>query len=129
MESVYLNIIRFFQSSYEFLYLFSFLVASFLLLGGLDDLAIDLYYWYWGTLAMSQLGGARWDQWRAHLVRALPGHQRREPGRDERQGIERLAQQERGGDDREERLQQLHLTHGRDAALREAMLQTGGALV
>ena len=46
--------------------------------------SIDLYYWYWGTLAMSQVGGSGWEQWRAHLVKALPSHQRRDTDRDAR---------------------------------------------
>ncbi len=46
MEQVYTNIILFFRASYPFLYGFAFLIASFLLLSGLDDLAVDLYYWY-----------------------------------------------------------------------------------
>jgi adsorption protein B len=46
MEQVYINIIRFFQASYGALYVFAFFIASLLLLGGLDDLAVDLYYWY-----------------------------------------------------------------------------------
>jgi hypothetical protein len=44
--------------------------------------SIDLYYWYWGTLAMSLKGGSHWEQWRAHLVKALPVHQRRDADRD-----------------------------------------------
>ena len=46
--------------------------------------SVDLYYWYWGTLAMFQKGGAQWDAWRTHLVRALTSHQRREVARDDR---------------------------------------------
>ena len=46
MEQVYINIILFFKASYGILYGFAFLVASFLLLSGLDDLAVDFYYWY-----------------------------------------------------------------------------------
>jgi adsorption protein B len=46
MEHVYLNILHFFQTSYAVLYLFAFIVATFLLLSGIDDLAVDLYYWY-----------------------------------------------------------------------------------
>ena len=43
-----------------------------------DDGSIDLYYWYWGTLAMSQKGGPEWEGWRNHLVQTLPPHQRRD---------------------------------------------------
>ena len=34
---------------------------------------VDLYYWYYGTLAMYQVGGERWDVWnRALQARLLP---------------------------------------------------------
>lgn len=46
MDHMYINIIHFFQASYGPLYVFAFVIASLLLLGGLDDLAVDLYYWY-----------------------------------------------------------------------------------
>ncbi len=37
---------------------------------------IDFYYWYFGTLAMLQVGGERWDKWRTALETASGGHQR-----------------------------------------------------
>ncbi len=37
---------------------------------------IDFYYWYFGTLAMLQVDGPRWDKWRAALETASGGHQR-----------------------------------------------------
>lgn len=55
---------------------------------------IDLYYWYWGTMAMSldartsragglpDDGGAAWQAWRSRLVRALGPNQRRDAGSD-----------------------------------------------
>jgi len=46
MDTVYFDIIRFFQASQGVLYVFAFVVAFFLLLSGLDDLAVDLYYWF-----------------------------------------------------------------------------------
>lgn len=41
-----------------------------------DAGSIDLYYWYWGTLAMEHAGGAHWNAWRANLIPALTDHQR-----------------------------------------------------
>ena len=38
----------------------------------------DLYYWYYGTLAMHQLGGPRWDRWNVALQQQLLPRQRRE---------------------------------------------------
>lgn len=39
-------LIEFFRASYDELYLATFLVAMFLFLSGLDDLFIDVYYWF-----------------------------------------------------------------------------------
>jgi len=36
-----------------------------------DDGSIDMYYWYYGTLAMSKVGGAQWARWNRHLQTAL----------------------------------------------------------
>jgi hypothetical protein len=33
--------------------------------------SIDMYYWYYGTLAMHQLGGKPWEQWNESLERAV----------------------------------------------------------
>jgi hypothetical protein len=33
--------------------------------------AIDMYYWYYGTLAMHQLGGPAWDRWNKSLEKAV----------------------------------------------------------
>ena len=38
----------------------------------------DYYYWYWGTLAMHQSGGAAWQRWNEALSRVLLDHQRSE---------------------------------------------------
>jgi adsorption protein B len=46
MDTIYFDIICLFQASRDVLYVFTFVVASFLLLSGLDDLALDLYYWF-----------------------------------------------------------------------------------
>ncbi len=37
---------------------------------------IDFYYWYYGTLAIFQVGGAAWNQWNAKLVDAIVKTQR-----------------------------------------------------
>jgi len=46
MDTLYFDIVRLFQASRDVLYVFTFVVAFFLLLSGLDDLAVDLYYWF-----------------------------------------------------------------------------------
>jgi len=46
MERIFVDIVHFFQATYDILYVFTFVVASFLLLSGIDDLAVDLFYWY-----------------------------------------------------------------------------------
>ncbi|GEM_PF-1732478 len=40
--------------------------------------AIDLYYWYWGTLAMFQLGRQYWKAWNDPMKNALIPTQRRD---------------------------------------------------
>jgi len=47
------------------------------------DGSIDFYYWYYGTLAMHQVGGARWQRWNEALKSALLDHQRTNPDEDE----------------------------------------------
>ncbi len=36
---------------------------------------IDFYYWYYGTLAMFQMGGEYWKQWNPRMKTALVDHQ------------------------------------------------------
>jgi serine/threonine protein kinase len=61
-----------------------------LLTGGADYLVENLprwgngvwmyYYWYWGSLAMFQMGGDWWEQWNASLRDMLVGKQINAPG-------------------------------------------------
>ncbi|MGB2957843.1 MAG: glycosyltransferase, partial [Bacteroidota bacterium] len=46
MEPILHDILYFFQLSHDVIYVFAFIVAVSLLLSGLDDLAVDLYYWF-----------------------------------------------------------------------------------
>ncbi|MHC4469938.1 MAG: prenyltransferase/squalene oxidase repeat-containing protein [Planctomycetota bacterium] len=40
--------------------------------------AIDMYYWYWGTLSMFQVGGDPWATWNTSVRTALIDHQRKD---------------------------------------------------
>ncbi|MCI0340777.1 MAG: hypothetical protein L0216_06440 [Planctomycetales bacterium] len=40
------------------------------------ELSNDFYYWYYGTLAMFQMGGGYWKVWAPRLKEALVGNQR-----------------------------------------------------
>jgi hypothetical protein len=40
------------------------------------DGSIDMYYWYYATLAMFQVGGPAWDAWDAALTQSMVAHQR-----------------------------------------------------
>ena len=40
-----------------------------------DDGSIDMYYWYYATLAMFQVGGKPWRQWNIAMKEAIVGHQ------------------------------------------------------
>jgi hypothetical protein len=42
------------------------------------DGSIDMYYWYYGTLALFQVGGEHWSAWSAALDRAVVPQQRRD---------------------------------------------------
>jgi hypothetical protein len=44
----------------------------------------DMYYWYYGTLAMFQVGGEPWRKWEAGMKTSILENQRTERGRDER---------------------------------------------
>jgi hypothetical protein len=41
-----------------------------------DAGSIDMYYWYWGTLAMVHVGGPSWRKWSAAMDDAIVKHQR-----------------------------------------------------
>jgi len=41
-----------------------------------DDGSIDMYYWYYATLAMFQVGGKPWATWNARLKTDIVDHQR-----------------------------------------------------
>ena len=47
-----------------------------------EDGSIDMYYWYYGTFAMNQLGDSRWDKWKKAIETALIPNQRREDKED-----------------------------------------------
>jgi hypothetical protein len=38
--------------------------------------SIDMYYWYYGTLAMFQVGGENWERWNRNLKAVVIDHQR-----------------------------------------------------
>jgi len=40
-----------------------------------DDGSIDMYYWYYGTLAIFQVGGEAWKKWNAAMTKAIVEHQ------------------------------------------------------
>jgi len=40
-----------------------------------DDGSIDMYYWYYGTLAMFQVGGTHWRKWNGAMRDAVLEHQ------------------------------------------------------
>jgi hypothetical protein len=37
--------------------------------------SIDMYYWYWGSLAFFQVGGVHWRKWNEAMVEAVARHQ------------------------------------------------------
>ncbi len=41
-----------------------------------NDGSIDMYYWYYATLAMYQVGGSQWDSWNKALKTAVVDNQR-----------------------------------------------------
>jgi hypothetical protein len=40
------------------------------------DGSIDMYYWYYGTLAMFQVGGTRWEKWKKAMDKSVVETQR-----------------------------------------------------
>jgi hypothetical protein len=50
----------------------------------LDGGQIDMYYWYYGSLAMFQIGGDHWKKWNDAMKSAVVDSQRNETGRDEK---------------------------------------------
>ncbi len=42
------------------------------------DGSIDMYYWYYGTLAMFQVGGAPWKTWRKAMEKSMLDSQRKD---------------------------------------------------
>ena len=40
--------------------------------------AIDMYYWYYGTLGLFQVGGDAWKQWNTAIKDAIVDHQRKD---------------------------------------------------
>ena len=40
---------------------------------------LDFYYWYYGTLALYQVGGDPWERWNRDMIGALLPNQRKEP--------------------------------------------------
>ena len=49
----------------------------------IDSGDIDMYYWYYATLGMFQVGGEYWKGWNAAMKGAVVDSQRTESGRDE----------------------------------------------
>ncbi len=45
---------------------------------------VDFYYWYYGTLAMFQVGGDRWKRWNDAMTTSIVAHQRMDPTDDRR---------------------------------------------
>ena len=43
-----------------------------------NDGSIDMYYWFWGTLALRQVGGAEWKHWEDAMRSAAVDNQRLE---------------------------------------------------
>lgn len=54
-------LIQFFRSSYPTLYVATFIVASFLFVSGLDDVFIDMYYWFHHLLMRKKFNRFRYD--------------------------------------------------------------------
>jgi len=48
-----------------------------------DPPFIDFYYWYYGTLAMYQVGGSHFDKWNEAMKTAIIAHQNTDKTKDE----------------------------------------------
>jgi hypothetical protein len=44
--------------------------------GDANPSEVDFYYWYYGTLAMFQVGGSHWDKWNNAIKTEIVDHQR-----------------------------------------------------
>ena len=49
-----------------------------------NDGSVDFYYWYFGSLAMHQVGGDHWKRWKQAMETAILANQRDQQGTDER---------------------------------------------
>ena len=43
-----------------------------------DGLSNDMYYWYYGSYAMFQMGGRHWENWNKAMKKAVLDSQRRD---------------------------------------------------
>lgn len=59
MDSIVPHIVSWLQFLSEPLYTFAFIVAAFLMMSGIDDLAVDLYYWFFHLFAPRKLNRYR----------------------------------------------------------------------
>lgn len=59
MDIILQNVVDFFRHSSSSLYILTYFVAVFLLISGIDDLAVDLYYWFLYFFAEKQLNKYR----------------------------------------------------------------------
>ncbi len=55
MEVILQHIVEFFRWSSDPLYHFAYVVAVFLMMSGIDDLAVDIYYWYFHIFMPGQI--------------------------------------------------------------------------
>ena len=52
--------------------------------------SIDMYYWYYGTLAMHQMGGDDWERWNKNLKTAVIDTQHARTAASREAGIPRI---------------------------------------
>ena len=43
-----------------------------------EGFGCDMYYWYYGSYAMFQMGGRHWESWKSSMERAVVGSQRKD---------------------------------------------------